>query len=78
MPAGSRDSFRMLGLNPKPAWAEEWHLWNLIIPRRSIACELVRGRVWRRHDGLRWIYKPFTEFDVSGDAGRVEDRVPSG
>jgi hypothetical protein len=53
----------MLGLNPKPAWAEVWHLWKVIIPRRSITTELIRGRVWRRHDGVRWIYKEFTEFD---------------
>ena len=64
MPAGSSDSFRMLGLNPKPAWAEVWHLWKVIIPRRSITRELVRGQVWRRHDGRRWIYRAFTEFQI--------------
>jgi hypothetical protein len=47
----------------KPAWAEVWHLWRVIIPRRSITGELLFGRVWRRHDGRHWIYKRFLEFD---------------
>jgi hypothetical protein len=36
-------------------------LWTVIIPRRSITGRLVRGRVWRRHDGRRWQYKQFVE-----------------
>lgn len=64
MLAGSRDSFRILGLNPKPAWAEVWHLWKVVIPRRTITRDLVIGQVWRRHDGRRWIYKEFTEFEA--------------
>jgi hypothetical protein len=40
-----------------------WHLWSIVIPRRSITGRLVWGRVWRRHDGRRWIYKKFVEFD---------------
>ena len=52
----------MLGLSPKPAWAEVWHLWNVIIPRRSITGRLLTGQVWRRHDGRRWIYKKFVEY----------------
>jgi len=47
----------------KPAWAEVWHLWRVTIPRRSIAGKLLIGRVWRRHDGRRWIYKRFVEYD---------------
>jgi hypothetical protein len=46
---------------PASARAEVWHLWNVIIPRRSITGRLVRGQVWRRHDGRRWIYKKFVE-----------------
>jgi len=46
---------------PTSAWAEVWHLWKVIIPRRSITGRLVRGQVWRRHDGRRWIYKKFVE-----------------
>jgi hypothetical protein len=50
-------------LSSKPAWAEVWHLWTVIIPRRSITGRLVYGRVWRRHDGRRWIYKKLVEYD---------------
>lgn len=48
-------------MRTKPAWAEAWHLWNVIIPRRSITGRLISGRVWRRHDGRRWIYKKYIE-----------------
>jgi hypothetical protein len=64
MIADSRESVRILGLNPKPAWAEAWHLWTVIIPRRSITGRLLIGQVWRRHDGRRWIYKKFIEYKV--------------
>ena len=65
MLAEGRERFRILGLSPKPAWAEVWHLWNVIIPRRSITGRLLTGQVWRRHDGRRWIYK---KFRVVGDS----------
>lgn len=45
----------------KPAWAAVWHLWKVVIPRKSITGRLIGGRVWRRHDGRRWIYKKFVE-----------------
>jgi hypothetical protein len=45
MLAESREWTRMLGLNPKPAWAEVWHLWKVIIPRRSITGALLMGQV---------------------------------
>lgn len=44
-------------------WAEIWHLWTVIVPRRSINGQLVYGKVWRRYDGRNWIYKKFTEYD---------------
>jgi hypothetical protein len=50
-----------------PAWTRLWHLWTVIIPRRSITGRLVRGRVWRRHDGRRWIYKKFSQPDLDQD-----------
>ena len=50
-------------VSSKPAGAEFWHLWTVIIPRRSITGRLVRGRVWRRHDGRRWQYKRFVEYN---------------
>jgi hypothetical protein len=40
----------------KPAGAEFWHIWTVRIPRRSISGRIVWGRVWRRHDGRRWLY----------------------
>jgi hypothetical protein len=62
MTANSRNHFQMLNLTAKPAWAEVWHLWTVIIPRRSITGRLVFGQVWRRHDGRHWIYKTFIEY----------------
>ena len=44
-------------LRSKPSWAAVWHVWTVIIPRRSITGRLVYGRVLRRHDGRHWIYK---------------------
>ena len=52
----------MLIPGAKPAWAEVWHLWTVVIPRRSITGRLVFGKVWRRHDGRHWIYKKFVEY----------------
>jgi hypothetical protein len=54
-------------LQPRAAWAEVWHLWTVIIPRRSITGRLLCGRVWRRHDGRHWIYKKFVEYENSID-----------
>jgi hypothetical protein len=48
--------------SPPPNWAEAWHVWTVLVPRRSIAGRLVFGKVWRRHDGRHWIYKKFVEF----------------
>lgn len=50
-------------VHPRPNWTEIWHLWTVIVPRRSINGQLVCGKVWRRHDGRDWIYKKFTEYD---------------
>jgi hypothetical protein len=47
----------------RPAWARVWHIWHLMIPRRAIDGAIVWGRVWRRHDGRRWIYKPIVDFE---------------
>ncbi len=55
-------------LNPCSGWAEIWHLWTVIVPRRSISGRLVYGKVWRRFDGRRWIYKQFTEYSDEGAA----------
>jgi hypothetical protein len=62
MTAKNHTNFQMLGLSAKPGWAQIWHLWTVIIPRRSITGRIVFGRVWRRHDGRHWIYKKFVEY----------------
>lgn len=47
-----------LGLRQRrPASMTAWHLSTVIIPRRTITGRLVRGQVWRRHDGRHWLYK---------------------
>ena len=48
-----------LGLRQRPATTTAWHLRTVIIPRRTITGRLVRGQVWRRHDGRHWLYKKF-------------------
>jgi hypothetical protein len=48
-----------LGLRQLPATTTAWHLCTVIIPRRTITGRLVRGQVWRRHDGRHWLYKKF-------------------
>jgi len=57
------DLFQATSFSPERAWADTWHLWTVMIPRRSITGRLLWGRVWRRHDGRRWIYKKFVEFE---------------
>jgi hypothetical protein len=54
-------NMRVLGLNQRSSRATTWHLWRVIIPRRTITGRLVRGQVWRRHDGRHWLYKKFIE-----------------
>ena len=61
MVAGSQDFEQNEGARSKPAWVGVWHLWTVVIPRRSIAGRLVHGKVLRRHDGRRWTYKKFVE-----------------
>jgi hypothetical protein len=48
-----------LGLRERHVRATTWHLCTVIIPRRTITGRLVRGQVWRRHDGRHWLYKKF-------------------
>src|ERR1700676_5715050 len=38
-------------LGHRPAWMQAWHLWTVLLTRRSITGRLVFGQVWRRHDG---------------------------
>jgi len=48
-----------LGSRELPPATTAWHLYTVIIPRRTITGRLVRGKVWRRHDGRHWLYKKF-------------------
>ena len=52
-------TIRKFGLERRTAKPTTWHLRRVIMPRRSITGRLVRGQVWRRHDGRRWLYKKF-------------------
>ncbi len=60
--AEGQNHLRVLKLKPRADWTAVWHLWTVLIPRRSITGRLVRGQVWRRYDGRRWIYKKFAEY----------------
>jgi hypothetical protein len=61
------DEHRQMRLSHPTTWMEVWHLWTVIVPRRSITGRLVRGKVWRRHDGRHWVYKKFIEYAHDGD-----------
>jgi hypothetical protein len=55
-----------------------WHLWTVIIPRRSISGKLVSGQVWRRRHGAKWAYKKFVEYvdrDITGSGARNETPI---
>src|ERR1700719_3784319 len=56
------DERSQMRLSQPTTWMEVWHLWTVIVPRRSITGRLVRGKVWRRHDGRHWVYKKFIEY----------------
>jgi hypothetical protein len=64
MIADGHDIDQSGSLQPTPEWASAWHIWTVIIPRRSITGRLVYGKVWRRCDGRHWIYKKFNEYNV--------------
>ena len=42
-------------------WSRLWHPWFLLMPSRGIDGQLLFGRVWRRQDRGRWIYKRLTD-----------------
>jgi hypothetical protein len=72
MTADSSQNLQLASQEPGPAWAETWHLWTVILPKRSISGKLVFGQVWRRRAGRRWIYKKFIEH-AKCDARRVSE-----
>ena len=50
----------LLSLKPLTPWVHEWHVVDVLFPRRTITGRLVRGKVLRRYDGRKWIYKKMT------------------
>lgn len=61
MIARTLDIFRVQVTKQRPPYEEVWHLWSVLIPRRSITGRLVRGTVLRRRDDGRWIYRKYIE-----------------
>jgi hypothetical protein len=59
--ASKHDVLRMLVPKQRPPYEEAWHLWMVIIPRRSITGRLLWGTVLRRRNDGRWIYKKYME-----------------
>ena len=58
--ASKHGVLRLLAPKRRPPYEEVWHLWMVIIPRRSITGRLLWGTVLRRRDDGRWIYKKYT------------------
>jgi hypothetical protein len=52
----------MVDIMSSLVWQDHWHLWRVVIPRRTIEGKLVWGQVWRRRDRGHWIYKKVTEY----------------
>jgi hypothetical protein len=59
--ANKHDILRILSPKHRFSYDEVWHLWRVIIPRRSITGRLLWGTVLRRRDNGRWIYKKYIE-----------------
>lgn len=59
--ASKQHALRMLAPKQRPPYEEVWHLWSLIVPRRSITGRLLWGTVLRRRDDGRWIYKEYIQ-----------------
>jgi hypothetical protein len=58
MSLGDDDVLRIVQTSgSKPEWASAWHIWTVVVPRRTITGRLTWGRLWRRHNCRRWIYK---------------------
>ena len=69
--ANSSDTHSAVHSDLGQAWSDAWHLWRVIIPRRSITGRLVWGMVWRRNRGGRWVYKKFVEYSDDRDQKSV-------
>ena len=73
--ASSLRVFRMQATTQRPPYEEVWHLWRVLIPRRSITDRLVWGTVLRRRDSGRWIYRQYIEgIDATARPLRTQGR----
>ena len=71
MIASTLDIFRVRATKQRPPYEEVWHLWSVLIPRRTITGRLVWGMVLRRRDDGRWIYRKYIEgLDGADRSGR--------
>jgi hypothetical protein len=59
--ASTLDVFRVRATKQRPPYEEVWHLWSVLIPRRSITGRLLWGTVLRRRDDGQWIYRKYIE-----------------
>jgi hypothetical protein len=74
--ASKHDVFRILTPMPRPPYEEVWHLWKIVLPRRSITGRLLWGTVLRRRDDGQWIYKKYTEgFDPAEYRGSARSLI---
>ena len=58
--AAKQIALRLLTPKPRPPYEEVWHLWTVLVPRRSITGRLLWGTVLRRRDDGHWIYRQYT------------------
>jgi hypothetical protein len=63
--ASKHDVLRMLAPRQRLPYEEVWHLWKVIVPRRSITGRLLWGTVLRRRDDDRWIYRKYMGTDAA-------------
>src|SRR4051794_17917381 len=66
-------ALRFLTPKQRPPYEEVWHLWTVIVPRRSIAGRLLRGTVLRRQNDGRWIYKKYIEIVHGAEFARAAE-----
>jgi hypothetical protein len=57
----NRHALQALTADRHLSYYRGWHMWTVTLPRRSITGRLVWGKVWRRRDNGRWIYKKYIE-----------------
>jgi hypothetical protein len=71
--ASKHDVLRIVAPRQRPPYEEVWHLWSVIVPRRSITGRLLWGTVLRRRDDGRWIYRKYMGIDAAEYRGSTRD-----